>query len=143
LLDIKTIKPEIRQRVIDLIKNKLQTDCRAAGVPRDPDFNITVRAPLTSKDDAIAGPVAKVFRSHFGDKAGEMVLTRACEDFSILGEAHGVPYAYWNFGETHEDTPEPVPTNHSPFFAPEVDLTLKTGAEAMALAALTFLVAEA
>ena len=142
LLDIKTIKPEIRRHVIDFIKNKFQSDCRAAGVPRDPAFNVTVRAPLTSNDDAIAGPIAQIFRSHFGEKTAEMAFTRACEDFSILGEAHSVPYAYWNFGGTHEDTPEPVPTNHSPFFAPEVDLTLKTGADAMALAALTFLVAE-
>ncbi|KAH6612319.1 hypothetical protein B0J18DRAFT_447497 [Chaetomium sp. MPI-SDFR-AT-0129] len=142
LLDIKTVKPEIRRRVIDLIKEKFQNDCRAAGVPRDPEFNITVRAPLTSNHDDVGGPIAHVFRAYFGEKMTEMAFTRACEDFSVLGEVHDVPYAYWNFGGTHEDVAEPVPTNHSPFFAPEVDLTLKTGTDAMALAALTFLVAE-
>lgn len=142
LLDIKTVKPEIRRRVIDLIRDKFQSDCRAAGVPRDPEFNLTVRAPLTSNHDVVAGPIAQVFRRYFGEKMAEMTFTRACEDFSVLGEAHDVPYAYWNFGGTHEDVDEPVPTNHSPFFAPEVDLTLKTGADAMALAALTFLVEE-
>jgi hypothetical protein len=74
-----------------------------------------------------------------------MVLTPACEDFALLGAKHGVPYAYWNFGGSAEgagDAGGAVPTNHSPYFAPEVDLTLKTGADAMALAALTFLLGE-
>ncbi|KAK4141401.1 uncharacterized protein C8A04DRAFT_39129 [Dichotomopilus funicola] len=114
LLDIKTVKPEIRRRVIDLIKEKFQNDCRAAGMPRDPEFNITVRAPLTSNHDDVGGPIAHVFRAYFGEKMTEMAFTRACEDFSVLGEVH-------------DDVAEPIPTNHSPFFAPEVDLTLKTG----------------
>ncbi|KAL2131082.1 hypothetical protein VTI74DRAFT_5578 [Chaetomium olivicolor] len=140
LLDIKTFKPAVRRRVLDLVKNKFLDECRAAGVPRDPEITHTVRAPLTSNDDSIAGPVGRVFRDYFTDKAVDMVFTRACEDFSILGAAHSVPYAYWNFGGTPKDAKEPLPTNHSPLFTPEVNLTLRTGADAMALGALAFLV---
>ena len=140
LLDIKTAKSDVRQRVLDLVKNKFLDECRAAGVPRDPEFNHTIRAPLTSNDDAIAAPVSQLFRDYFAVDAVDMVFTRACEDFSTLGAAHNVPYAYWNFGSTPGDVKGPIPTNHSPFFAPEVNLTLKTGADAMALAALAFLV---
>ncbi|KAK0705597.1 hypothetical protein B0H67DRAFT_637779 [Lasiosphaeris hirsuta] len=141
LLDIKTIKPDIRRRVLDVVMKKFLDECRAAGVPRDPEFKHTVRAPLTSNDDAIAGTVRYAFHDYFAGNVAEMTLNRACEDFSTLGAApYNVPYAYWKFGSTPEDAVKPVPVNHSPFFAPEVNLTLKTGADAMALAALAFLV---
>ncbi|KAK4187645.1 hypothetical protein QBC35DRAFT_498217 [Podospora australis] len=140
LLDIKVLKPEIRRRVLDLIRDKFLHDCRAAGAPRDPEFNTTVRAPLTSNDAAIAGSISRVFHGYCAASLVNMSFTRATEDFSTLGAAHNVPYAYWNFGGMPGDKKAPLPTNHSPFFAPEIDLTLKTGADAMALAALTFLV---
>jgi metal-dependent amidase/aminoacylase/carboxypeptidase family protein len=143
LLDVKSMTPCMCERAVDIIKNKFLSDCRAAGVPRDPDINITERAPLTSNDDVISGHVAQVFGDYFGEKKIEMTYTRSCEDFSILGQAHGVPYAYWNFGGTPVDMVEPFPVNHSPFFAPDLEPALKTGTDAMALAALTFLVAKA
>ncbi|KAK0615087.1 hypothetical protein B0T17DRAFT_497949 [Bombardia bombarda] len=140
LLDIKTFKPDVRQRVLALIENKFIEDCKAAGVPRNPEINTTVRAPLTKNDDAVAGQVGRAFQEYFAENSIDMEFTRSCEDFSILGAAHDVPYAYWNFGGTPRDAKEPFPTNHSPFFVPELDLTLKTGTDAMALAALPFLV---
>ncbi|KAK0721256.1 hypothetical protein B0T21DRAFT_49727 [Apiosordaria backusii] len=139
LLDIKTIEPDVRLRVLDIVKRSFLEECRSAGVPRDPEFNHTVRAPLTSNDDAIAGPLAQAFKGYFAESVVDMPFTRACEDFSILAAAHKVPYAYWNFGGTPRGMEKPVPSNHSPFFAPELHTTLKTGADAMALAALTFL----
>ncbi|KAF2642498.1 hypothetical protein P280DRAFT_505904 [Massarina eburnea CBS 473.64] len=50
-------------------------------------------------------------------------LTRACEDFTIRGSA---------------DTDGEVATNHSPFCAPDIEPTLQTGVDAMALAVLSF-----
>ncbi|VBB81043.1 Putative protein of unknown function [Podospora comata] len=139
LLDIKTVKPNIRLRVLDIVKQRFLDECRSAGAPHDPEFNHTVRAPLTTNSDSIAGPLAEVFAGFFGQSFVDMPFTSACEDFPILGAAHNIPYAYWNFGGTHPDAEEPVPSNHSPLFAPEVNLTLRTGSDAMALAALTFL----
>lgn len=139
LLDIKTVKPDIRQRVLDLITKQFLDQCRAAGVPRDPEINQSVRAPLTSNHESIVNPIDRVFRDYFTSNMADMAFVRSTEDFSVFGAAHNIPYAYWNFGGTPLDAEEPLPTNHSPFFAPEVDLTLKTGTDAMALAALTFL----
>lgn len=68
-----------------------------------------------------------------------MELTRACEDFSTLGGSHNVPYAYRNFGGSGNTTGGAVATNHSPYFAPVIESTLRTGVDAMALAVLTFL----
>lgn len=140
LLDVKTINPSIRRRALDMIESHSRDECNSEGVPTDPVFNYTVRAPLTSNDGAIVGPISKVFQSYFGSNAGEMVFTRACEDSSTLGAAHSVPYAYWNYGGTPVGTKKPFATNHSPFFAPAIQPILETGIDAMALAALAFLV---
>ena len=60
----------------------------------------------------------------------------------------GKPYCYWLFGGhdpedwerlNREGRLDDIPTNHSPFFAPVVQPTLRTGTEAMVVGALTFL----
>ncbi|KAG5659726.1 hypothetical protein KAF25_002285 [Fusarium avenaceum] len=114
LLDVKTVNPSIRRRALDIIERHFH--------------------------GAIVSPISKVFESYFGSNGGEMSFTRACEDFSTLGAVHSVPYAYWNYGGTPIGTKKPFATNHSPFFAPAIQPTLKTGTDAMALAALAFLV---
>jgi len=139
LLDIKTVKAGVRRRVLAFVERHFRDACRSAGVPRDPIFNTTVRAPLTANDDAISGPISRAFGEYFAADAGKMTFTRACEDFSTLGASYNVPYAYWNYGGTPRDAREPVARNHSPFFAPAIQPTLQVGTDAMALAALTFL----
>ncbi|KAH6856372.1 hypothetical protein B0I37DRAFT_333707 [Chaetomium sp. MPI-CAGE-AT-0009] len=142
LLDIKTVKPDIRQRVLDLITKLFLDRCRAAGVPRDPEINHSVLASLTSNRESIVHPIDRVFREHFTSDVVDMDFVHSIDAFSVFGADHDIPYAYWNFGGIPKDAKEPLPTNHSPFFAPEVDLTLKTGTDAMALAALTFLLVD-
>ncbi|PSN70427.1 metal-dependent amidase/aminoacylase/carboxypeptidase [Corynespora cassiicola Philippines] len=132
LLDVKTIDPQIRLEAIELIEKKIQSDCKAAGTPKEPIIKFSVRAPLTKNDPDTA------FESHFGTKSLPMRLTRACEDFSTLAATHDIPYTYWNFGGSASTEGE-VPTNHSPFSAPCIEPTLKTGMDAMALAVLSFL----
>ncbi|CAJ0546837.1 Ff.00g014640.m01.CDS01 [Fusarium sp. VM40] len=140
LLDVKTVNPSIRRRALDIIERHFRDECNSEAVPTDPVFNYTVRSPLTSNDEAIVGPISKVFETYFGSNAGEMAFTRACEDLSTLGATQTVPYAYWNHGDTPIGTKKPFATNHSPFFAPAIQPTLKTGTDVMALAALAFLV---
>ncbi|KAF2969165.1 hypothetical protein GQX73_g4405 [Xylaria multiplex] len=139
LLDIKTAKPTVREKVHEVIRRIIKDGCKAANTPREPEFNFTVRAPLTANDPSVSEALGRVFEGYFGANAVEMQFTRACEDFSTLGAKHSVPYAYWNFGGS-QTTDGPVPTNHSPFFAPAIQPTLQVGADAMALAALAFLV---
>jgi metal-dependent amidase/aminoacylase/carboxypeptidase family protein len=52
------------------------------------------------------------------------------EDFGHLPEAIGVPGVYWFIGGMPDevmDGEEPVPSNHSPHFAPVLEPTLTTG----------------
>lgn len=136
LLDIKTVKSTVRERVHDAIKRIIEDECKAANTPQNPVVNFTVRAPLTTNDPSVSEAISRVFTGYFEANAVEMQFTRACKDFSTLGAEHSIPYAYWNYGGS-ETMEGPVPTNHSPFFAPAIQPTLQVGTDAMALAALT------
>jgi len=138
LLDVKTIKAEVRKEVLEVIEKKIRQECREAKTPKEPVFNYSVRAPLTSNDADTTALVQSSFDSYFGSDSVLMELTRACEDFSILGSQHGIPYTYWNFGGSSKQDGE-MPTNHSPFFAPAIEPTLKAGTDAMGLAVLSFI----
>lgn len=141
LLDVKTIKSDIRSRVLDLIEEKIRSDCAAANTPKEPSFNYSVRAPLTSNNDETTAQVQAAFHAYFDSDSTSMKLTRACEDFATLGAPHNVPYTYWNFGGSKKADGE-IPSNHSPFFAPQIEPTLQAGTDAMALAVLSFVAKE-
>jgi len=73
----------------------------------------------------------------------------ASDDFSRLAGSHKIPYAYWTFGgtsmEEYDDAEKKgklgeLPSNHSALFWPAIEPTLCTGVDAMALAALSYLI---
>lgn len=115
------MEAKVGLHVNEFIKRRFREACREAGTPREPIFDIKIRAPLTSNNVLIADLVGKVFKEIFGDNALEMELTRACEDFSTLGGSHNVPYAFRNFGGNGNTTGGAVATNHSPYFAPIIE----------------------
>jgi hypothetical protein len=71
------------------------------------------------------------------------------EDFSEIPNAWGVPYSYWFVGgwdaeeydkaEAAGRIDSDIPTNHSPFFAPVLQPTLRVGTEAALIAAMVYL----
>jgi hippurate hydrolase len=92
--------------------------------------------------------VAKAFAEHFGDNALEIPVQTVSEDFSKIPDAAGVPYTYWGIGFTDRKTYlaaqkdghlEDLLTNHSPKFLPPLQPTLRTGTEALTVAALAWL----
>ncbi len=75
---------------------------------------------------------------HFGaDRVVMLPPQTASEDFSTIPDAFGVPYTYWGLGGF---TPGmTVLPNHNPGFAPAMEPTLRTGTEAVVVAALAYL----
>ncbi|KAK2734988.1 hypothetical protein FQN55_002317 [Onygenales sp. PD_40] len=75
--------------------------------------------------------------------------SNASEDFTCLGTAVGKPSCFWFFGGVEEEVwgeaerkgtvARDIPVNHSPFFAPVVQPTMRVGADALVAGALTFL----
>ncbi|KAJ5460502.1 uncharacterized protein N7458_002054 [Penicillium daleae] len=108
----------------------------------------TVSSPATVNDEVSVGRLGDVFREYFRDALVGMESPSASEDFSLLATAVGAPYVMWMFGGVEEETWDEavakgtvneLPSNHSPYFAPVIQPTLRTGVDAMALGALTFL----
>ncbi|KAJ8069655.1 hypothetical protein OCU04_000088 [Sclerotinia nivalis] len=138
LLDVKTVKPTVRDKLLPFIKETIEAECIALKSPKAPIIKSRVRAPLTSNSQSIAEPIRDAFSTFFQSGLLDMEMTKATEDFSALQGPYGVPYAYRNFGGTKSKDAE-IAVNHSPFYTPEIQPTLQSGTNAMTLAVLTFL----
>jgi hippurate hydrolase len=85
----------------------------------------------------------------FGDRATDLPLQTASEDFSDIPTSLSAPYTYWGIGAVDPATydkaeaagrvAQDIPVNHSPDFAPVIQPTLDTGTQALVIAALAWL----
>ncbi|MGJ3402270.1 M20 family metallopeptidase [Glutamicibacter sp. Je.9.36] len=150
LLNIRTYDLQLRQHVIDSIQRIVRGECAAAGSPREPDFEFYDQFPLTSNDAGANDRITKAFEAHFDQgQVYQAEPATASEDFSIIPDAFGIPYAYWTVGCADPDAyraavaegtvASKIPANHSPFFAPVIHPTLETGTRAQVVAALAYL----
>ncbi|KAJ5776202.1 uncharacterized protein N7511_001213 [Penicillium nucicola] len=147
-LNVRTFDAAVRERVCASIHRIIHAECQAAGVEREPEIKLTFSTPSTINDGKTIDSLKETFGPYFGDSMVEMEPPSASEDFSLLATAVGAPYVMWMFGGTDPETwdeavkkgtQDTLPSNHSPFFAPVIQPTLKTGVDAYALGALTFL----
>jgi amidohydrolase len=148
-LNVRTYDEQVRSRVLEAIERIVRAECKASGSPREPEFVLFDRYPLTENDAGVTERVADAFTAYFGDRAGVLPQQSASEDFSDLPRALGAPYTYWGIGGIDPDTyraaeqagrvSQDIPVNHSAKFAPVVQPTLDTGTEAMVVAALEWL----
>ncbi|MRH30033.1 amidohydrolase [Microbacterium sp. SYP-A9085] len=150
-LNIRTYTEQTRRRVRDAMVRIVHAECAASGTTREPDIEVYDSFPLTVNDAAATQRVATAFASHFGERAGDLALQTASEDFSDIPRALDAPYTYWGIGGTDPaqwDAAEQagtvaatVPANHSPLFLPVIQPTLRTGTEALLVAAGAWLAA--
>lgn len=147
-LNVRTFDTAVRERVCAAIYRIIEAECQAAGVEQKPEIKLTFSTPSTINDGKTVDALKETFRPYFGENLVKMELPTASEDFSLLATAVGAPYVMWMFGGTdpktwdeavEKGTLDALPSNHSPFFAPVMQPTLKTGVDAYALGALTFL----
>ena len=150
-IDIRSLSERWREKILDAVQRIVKAECRAGNCPREPRFERTRTFPLTDNDAGLTAAVTTSFQSHFGANRRTTKPILASEDCGILGSAVSRPYCYWGFGgvalEEYDEkeragTLADIPYNHSPHFLPVIQPTLKTGTDAMAVAALTFLAPE-
>ena len=149
LLNVRSYSEQTRTAILDAIERIVNAECAASGSPAPPDFELFDRFPVTDNDPQVTERVAAAFADHFGDRAGELPLQTASEDFSDLPSAFGVPYTYWGIGGIDPDlygraaaagrVAQDVPVNHSAQFGPVLEPTLETGTSALVVAALAWL----
>ncbi len=150
-LNIRTYKEEVRQHIIEAVARIARAAALGAGVPEDRLPIVQVleneHASALYNDPALTERLRPVFQRVLG-AANVRAIPPAMgsEDFGEFGLDQKIPVLmFWVGAVTAESLAEakrtgvPVPSNHSPLFAPVPDPTIRTGIIAMTAAALDIL----
>jgi len=145
-LTVRSYKPEVREKLLAGIERIAKAEALAGRSPREPEMKIIESTPATYNDPALTEQVMTAL----GAAIGAENLTRppaemGSEDFSEFVAA-GVPGVYLQVGAVepakyaaYKAGKLKLPSAHSPFFAPDVQPTLKTGILAETVAALALI----
>ena len=144
---IRDYDQTVRAKLIAGVKRTAMAEAMMAGAP-EPEIKIGgEQADAVINDPALADRTAPVFKAAFGDKAEEETRPGAAsEDYSAFVEA-GVPSLYFGIGvydpakvAAAEAGGPPLAFNHSPYYSPVPEPTIRTGVEAMTLAVMNVMV---
>lgn len=148
-LNIRTFDSDVREKVITAVKRIIRGEAIASGVVKEPEVSLLMTYPLTVNDPTTSEKLHQSFEAYFGaDRTWLSPRHTASEDFSLLATEIGVPSVFWNWGgvdaqiwEQYEKEKDErlVAKPHQANYAPVVEPMLRTGMEAMSLAALSFL----
>lgn len=149
-INVRSQKKATREKVLSSIRRIIHAECDASASPKEPLIEETSSFPLTVNDEDVADQLAESFGTFFKEHfASDKPASNASEDVSILATSVRVPCCFWFFGGTDKEKwdlaerngklAEDVPTNHSSYFAPVIQPTMRIGVEALCVAALTFL----
>ncbi len=148
-LNIRTFKETVRQRVLASVKRIIDSEAQASGAPKPPEYSVISQFPLTVNDESATQRTVEGLSAFFGtDRVVTVEAASGSEDFGLFGTAWNVPSVFWVIGGTdpelyarvqNGEDPSVMPVNHSPFYAPLLHPTLRTGVEAMLAAAYAWL----
>ncbi|MEX5237041.1 amidohydrolase [Kocuria arenosa] len=139
-VNVRNLDADVREQVLAALRRVIRGEAVTSGAP-EPRIDELYTFPLLVNDPGETDSLRTVLGAALGE---ENVLDRPAqmgsEDFGHLPDALGVPGVYWFFGGMSDEAVDgdaPVPTNHSPFFAPVVEPTLSTGVTAATSAILS------
>ncbi len=147
-LTVRTYKEEVRKRILASIERVAKNTALAAGVPESlapvvkvSDSQVTAS---TYNNPELTGRLTTVFAKALGQ---ENVVTvppaMVSEDFGYLSLDQKIPAVLFWLGavdpakvKASKETGAPLPSLHSPLFAPVPEPTIRTGIKAMTSAVL-------
>ncbi|MEH2541027.1 MULTISPECIES: amidohydrolase [unclassified Bradyrhizobium] len=139
---IRSYKPEVRAKLHAGIERTAKAAAAMSDAPA-PDIRIVEGTKPVMNDPDVVAATADVLKAAFGDKFKLSPPGTASEDFSEFAGA-GVPSMMFNIGVYDQERIDaarnggpPIPSNHSPLFAPVPRPTIETGVTAMTLAVLS------
>ncbi|MGI8942952.1 MAG: amidohydrolase [Qipengyuania sp.] len=148
-ITVRSYSDESRKLLLDGIKRIARGEAISAGLPEELWPEVTVEDPYTPStynDPGFTDTVMAGFRQRFGeDRVMQVPSVMGGEDFSQFKRAApddvqslifwigGVPQGQWEKAQAGETA---LPSLHSPFWAPDAEKVIATGAEALASAAL-------
>lgn len=132
----------VRAKLVDGVRRIARASAMVANAP-EPEVKLGVVGEAVINDTALVERTEKVLKGAFGDKAFRMPAMTASEDFSAFG-MEGVPSMFFFTGiydpaqveASRAPGGKPLAFNHSPFYAPVPEPSIKTAVEAMSLAVL-------
>ena len=149
-LNVRSQSEGTRAEILGSIKRIVKAECDASGCTKEPLIEETTRFPMTINDAEVTRNVKQSLGAFFQDDFDpDSRTSNASEDVSVLATSVNKPCCFWFFGGIEEkkwDKAEKegrlmkdIPTNHSAYFAPVIQPTLKVGINALCVSALTFL----
>ncbi len=139
---IRTQDDGVRDKILAGVTRTAKAVAEMSGAPA-PDLEIVPGGKAVVNDAALTEKTAAVFKAAFGKDAVAVPSPgSASEDYSEFIIA-GVPSVYFSIGgfdpkamADAKAAGKPLPVNHSPFFAPVPEPSIRTGVEAMTLAVM-------
>ncbi|UJP09292.1 amidohydrolase [Microbacterium sp. KUDC0406] len=140
----------LREKVLEKVERVVRAEAQASGAEREPEIKTLHTLPATINDADATARAVSAFQAAFGEASViDPGLFTGSEDVSWFARDAGVPLVFWFWGGTDAATfraaaeagtlERDIPTNHSPFFAPEMHPTIEVGVAAMVAAAREFL----
>jgi hippurate hydrolase len=151
LLTVRSFKPEVRKLLLDGIARIAKGEAIAAGIPEDRMPEVKVRdnfTPATFNTQPLSDRMRALWTARFGkDRVVETKAVMGGEDFSrywladqsiqsLIFWVGGVPADKWAASDNGK---KPLPSLHSPYWAPDAEAVIGTATEAMTAAALDVL----
>lgn len=136
-LTVRTFKQDVRKQILAAITRITKAEAEAAGAPREPVVDRYEGTDSVYNNPALAQRLRTPLEAALGkDKVVIAEPITPSEDFSYF-TAQGVPGFYFSLGGADPEkfaqakaSGTTLPSNHSPFFAPDVDPALHAGIEA-------------
>ena len=150
-LTLRSYTADVRLQMIEAIRRITKNLAIAARMPPDKMPEVKVKdeyTPVAYNDPALTTRMAAVFMSEIGtDNVIEISPVMGGEDFGRYGQVEPkIPsMIYWLGAVDREQysmaqaSSEPLPSLHSPLFAPEYEMTIRTGVTVMSAAAFNLL----
>jgi hippurate hydrolase len=133
-LTVRTYKAEVRAQVLAAITRITKAEAQGGGSPQEPRIEELDSTNSVYNEPALAKRLRAPLEAALGK---ENVITTGpiapSEDYSQFVE-HGIPSLYFSLGGADpakfaesQKAGTMLPSNHSPFFAPDVEPALRTG----------------
>ena len=133
-LTVRTFKADVRKQVLAAIDRVVKGEAMAGGATREPLIEHYEWTDAVFNDPALANRLRAPLETALGKQnvITEEPITPS-EDYSYFVE-QGIPSLYFSLGgadpgklaEAHKSGTS-LPSNHSPYFAPDVEPALRTG----------------
>ncbi|GAA4475753.1 M20 family metallopeptidase [Rhodococcus olei] len=139
-VNTRAFETHVAAQLAEGIERIANAEAEASRAPKPPEITELNSFPLTVNDTDATRRTLGVLRGLLGDdKVFEIGPVAGSEDVGDLATELGVPLAYWFLGGFDVVDGKPLPSNHSPQFAPVIRPTLDTGVAALVTAALEWL----